>query len=134
MRVKLVFGLAVVWAALFVVSIVVGLTLAPTGVGFLRGINRAIAVVGWQGAAAASALILAVLALGIERPRGRLMSILGFGPLVVTGLLVLGMALLIAWFAFFSTSPAPATGPTLPVTEAPPPTTKVAPPTTQAPG
>jgi hypothetical protein len=117
MRGKLVVGLAVIWAGLFITSIVAGFVVAPTGAGFLQGFNRFSAVAGWQGAAALTALIAAVVTLGVPRPRGRVLSIAGFGPLTVTGLLVMGIALIIAWFAFFSPAPAPATGPALPTTE-----------------
>lgn len=58
-----------VWVGLFVLSFVLMFTLAPTGDGFTRGLNRISAFLVWQMLAFAVAVVLLLVGRGLEQER-----------------------------------------------------------------
>lgn len=83
------------------------LTAEPTGDGFTRGLNRLSGFVGWQ----AAALILALIAWLSARPlpKGDRLRWLARAPGVWGGVLIVGVAILIAVSAWIGNRPPPVT-------------------------
>lgn len=83
------------WALAFGYAFVAFLTTAPTGEGFVRGSNRVLAYLGWQGIAATLALGLWGAARGW--PRGTSARRLSAVPLLLALLHVAAILGVIAW-------------------------------------
>jgi len=112
---RLTLALLILWALLWVGSIALPATLAPTGDGFTRGLNRLMAFFGLQ----IGAGVIGLLLVFIRPPEGRLrwMALVPAGAAL---LLVVALVALILWSRL--SRPDPAT--TLPVK---PPATEAAP-------
>ncbi|MDX2483847.1 MAG: hypothetical protein QNK42_09360 [Pseudodonghicola sp.] len=108
---KLIWALLALWAVLYALSFWQAATLPPTGDSFLRGMNRLMAFLGWQGAAAGAALILWGTARG-DRPIGPGLRWLSRIPLLLALALALGLTALVLWARF--SKPAPMSAPTTP--------------------
>lgn len=76
-----------IWAALFALSFVLLFTLEPTGEGFVRGLNRVTAFVGWQGAAFVAAIVALVAGRGSNATGG--LRWLSRVPAIVQALMLL---------------------------------------------
>lgn len=85
----IVFGLAILWVILVVASVVAFQVTAPTDFGLTRGLNRVTVFFGWQIGALVTALLAAIAWLSAKPPKGGLMRVAGFGPIVLSGALVL---------------------------------------------
>jgi len=95
MYARAVYALGAAWAALFLASFVALLT-EPSGDGFTRGLNRLASFMTWQGAAFGLAMLSALVT--SRRAGGpRNFKLIGYGPLVVS-VVLLGM--LVAIIAF----------------------------------
>jgi len=114
-RKQVIWALFTVWAALYAVSFWQAATMPRTGDGFLRGINRLMTFLGWQGAAAAAALVLWASMLG-DRRIGSGLRWLSRIPVLLALALVLGLTAEVLWARFskpalHATPPAPVTQP-----------------------
>lgn len=87
--------LALAWAALFAMSVVSALTIAPEGDGFTRGLNRFGAVLAWQGAAFAAALALLFAGRGAPQLRWLTRT-----PFAIHVLIIVGAGALTAYLLF----------------------------------
>lgn len=86
--------LALVWIGLFVLSFYAALTVPPHGDGFTRGLNRATAVLTWQGAALLAALGALFAGLNAET---KPLALLSRVPLLVQIVLAVLLALFVAY-------------------------------------
>lgn len=101
----LVWGLLAIWAALFAGAFIAFALTDPTGDGFVRGINRVTAFLGWQLAAGALAILI-----WMQRkhfPTGTLGRWLARVPAGLFSFLVFLLVALVL-FARFSPRPDPA--------------------------
>ncbi len=90
----LLYASLLVWGALFAWSFAAYLGMEPEGDGFTRGLNRVSHFFGWQ----IAAMMMALVCYGLARhqPRRSLARRLGHVPLVLAGLLFLGLAGIVA--------------------------------------
>lgn len=105
MRQRLVYILATGWVAAIILSFVHPRFIAPTGDSFTRGLNRLGAVMGWQALALFLAFILAIIVIGIVKPRTWLLRIAGFGPIIISGAAVLLVVGSLLWARFSKPAP-----------------------------
>ena len=86
---------AALWVMAYVYSFVAFATTAAGDIGFTRGMNRITAFLGWQGVAG----ILAICLFGVSRywPKGSSVRRNARVPLVLAGLLILGILGVIFW-------------------------------------
>lgn len=89
------------WVALFAMSIVAALTIAPEGDGFTRGMNRFGAVVTWQGVALLVALVSVFVGARAETAGQRWLARV---PILVQLLVALSAGGLVA-YTLFTQSP-----------------------------
>jgi hypothetical protein len=95
MYARAVYALGAAWAALFLASFL-ALAAEPAGDGFTRGLNRLASFMTWQGVAFGLAMLSALVTSRLaEGPRN--FKLIGYGPLVVSGVL---LAMLVALIAF----------------------------------
>jgi len=113
-RKQVIWALFALWAVLYAVSFWQAATVPRTGDGFLRGINRLMTFLGWQGAAAGAALVLWATTLG-DRRIGPGLRWLSRIPVLLALALVLGLTAVVLWARF--SKPAPVSAPPAPVTE-----------------
>jgi hypothetical protein len=97
MRGKVVVALAALWLALFGFSFAVFLTTAPTGDSFARGLNRVASFMTWQGAAFVVAIAAAFATRLLVGAGDRKSKILGYGPLAVSGFIIVMLVAIIAY-------------------------------------
>src|SRR5437868_6519575 len=95
----MVFAAAGLWLGLVDISFVVFDTVAPSGDGFARGMNRAGALLGWQAGAMAAAVVALVFALRQKPPRSLGIAIAGFAPMTVMILELILVVALMIWVA-----------------------------------
>jgi hypothetical protein len=107
-RRSLVLSLLALWAAVFLGAFVAFAALAPTGDGFARGLNRVGAFLGWQAAAGAVGVVLAIASRRLAPGPLRRWSLVPLGAFVV---LALALAGLIAWANLSRPEPASAAPP-----------------------
>lgn len=104
------------WAALYALSVWQFLTLPPTGDSFVRGMNRVLALLGWQAAAAGVALALWLTGRGIQADAAT--RWLSRVPVLLALALAVGLAMLLLWARLRDPVPedAPTTARPAPVT------------------
>ena len=90
--------LAGLWAASFVLAFVAYVIIEPTGDSFLRGMNRVLAFLGWQGVAAV--LSITVFGVGRRWPPGSATRRLSAVPLGIALAFVAAIGGLILWARF----------------------------------
>jgi len=90
-------ALAALWFALFVTSFVVFQLAVPEGTGFARGLNRLAAFLTWQGAALVVAVVGALVMRGAAAAVRDKWRWVGFGPLVVSLVVVVAVVGMIAF-------------------------------------
>lgn len=113
-----VYLFAAVWLACVVLSLL-AINAPPQGDSFLRGFNRIEGFLTWQFAALGAAIVAAIAVRLSRQPRSGPLKLLGYGPIVLSALLALIVAGIIAWAAFSPPPPvAPADVPG-PATEVP---------------
>jgi hypothetical protein len=112
---RLTLALLTLWALLWIGSIALPATLAPTGDGFTRGLNRLMAFFGLQ----IGAGVIGLLLVFIRPPEGRLrwMALVPAGAAL---LLVVALVALILWSRLSRPDPATALPVEPPATEAAP--------------
>lgn len=115
-RKQVIWALFALWAVLYALSFWQAAVLPRTGDGFLRGINRLMAFLGWQGAAAGAALVLWG-ATRADRQLGPGLRWLGRVPMLLALALVLALTALILWARFSKPAPHSAPAPSAPVTQ-----------------
>ena len=106
------------WLAVTIAS-VWALGAPPEGDGFLRGANRIEGFLTWQLASLGIGLIGAIALRLTQAPRGPVLRTLGYGPLIVSSLVALVIAGIVAWAAFSPLPPPAPTDATPPTTVAP---------------
>jgi len=99
--------LAAVWALLVAISFLTLALLPADGDGFTRGLNRVMAFLGWELAALLVAIVTAILAWRVRAELNLLWRVIGFGPLVASGLGALFIAGLVVWTLVANPEPAP---------------------------
>jgi len=115
-RHTLTLALVAIWAVLVALSIWQLTTLAPTGDGFTRGLNRVTAFLGWQAAAALVALAAWRAGRGVRAGTG--LHWLSRVPLLLALALAGGIAALILWARLSKPAPVgPADPPAKPATQ-----------------
>ncbi len=97
MRERMVGLVSGIWAIVFFGSFLWVRLIQPTGDGFTRGLNRVSALMGWQALAVLLAIVAWGLVMGVPKPRPRRLRWVGFLPVVVSGLLVLLVALFLVY-------------------------------------
>ena len=90
--------LLALWAMAFGYAFYHFATAVPTGDSFLRGMNRVLGYLGWQGVA--GMIALAVFALGRDWPKGSPVRKITFVPLFLAILHVWAIIGVIAWARF----------------------------------
>ena len=83
------------WVGAFGYSFFAYVTTAPDDMGFTRGLNRVKSFLGWQGMA--GVLALAVFAVSLQWPESAGVRKVARVPLILTGVLVAGIAGVILW-------------------------------------
>ena len=86
------------WLMAFLYAFFSFATLAPTGDGFGRGLNRVTSYLGWQGIA--GAIAFAVFGVSRAWPKGSGVRSLGSVPLVIAALHVLAIVAVVVWAGF----------------------------------
>jgi hypothetical protein len=94
-RAILIWTAVIAWALLFAMSGVTGLTMAPEGDGFTRGMNRLQAVAAWQAGALVAAIVGLIVGHGATTPG---MRMLARAPILVE----LALALVIAGLVIYT--------------------------------
>lgn len=115
-RKQVIWALFALWAVLYALSFWQAATLPRTGSGFLRGINRLMSFLGWQGAAAGAALVLWGTARG-DRQLGPGLRWLSRVPMLLALALALGLTALVLWARFSKPASHSAPAPPAPVTQ-----------------
>src|SRR5690606_38209874 len=90
-------ALAALWLALFITSFVALQVTAPEGQGVTRGLNRLAAFLTWQGVALIVAVAAALVLRGAPTAVRERWRLLGFGPLVVSVVVVAAVVAIIAF-------------------------------------
>lgn len=90
-------ALAALWLALFLASFVALQLTAPQGEGYARGLNRIAAFLTWQGAALVVAVVGALVMRGAAAAVREKWRWFGFGPLVVSLVVVVAVVGMIAF-------------------------------------
>ena len=90
--------LAALWVLAFLYAFVAFVTTPPEGEGFVRGMNKPMVYLGWQGIA--GMLALALWGVGRGWPRGASARRLTAVPLGVAGLHVIGIVAIFFWAGF----------------------------------
>lgn len=97
---RIAIGLIAVWAALFLAGFLHFLVAAPTGEGFVRGLNRVVAFVLWEAAALVPAVSLLVTVArhgpAVSDPIRRLAHL----PIAASGLVALTVAGMVLWAVY----------------------------------
>ena len=88
-------GLLALWIIAFVYAFVAFATTAPTGEGFVRGANRVMTYLGWQGIA--GVLSIATFAIGRDWPKGSGVRTMSFIPLAIALLHILAIVAIVLW-------------------------------------
>ena len=88
-------GLLALWLIAFVYAFVAFATTTPTGDGFVRGANRVMSYLGWQGIAGVVAI--ATFAIGRDWPKGSAVRTMSAIPLVIALLHILAIFGVILW-------------------------------------
>ncbi|MBI1180083.1 MAG: hypothetical protein GC201_05955 [Alphaproteobacteria bacterium] len=119
----IVYGLALIWLALFALSFGMFAVTEPTDFGFTRGMNRLGVLFGWQAAALIAAVAALVATLRLSKPRPLAARIVGYGPLSLMLLqlvAVVGVALVFHYSDRWGRhiEPPPAAAPAEPATAA----------------
>lgn len=105
MRPKLVFLLSAAWLAANIASFVQPRFIDPTGDSFTRGLNRLVAVMGWQALALLLAIVAVTVLLRIAKPRNWALYVAGYGPILVSGLTLLLVVSTVVWARFSKPDP-----------------------------
>ena len=88
-------GLLALWLIAFVYAFIGFATTAPTGDGFVRGANRVMTYLGWQGIA--GVLSIATFAIGRDWPKGSTVRTISAVPLIIAFLHIAGIIGVILW-------------------------------------
>jgi len=122
---RLVYVLAIGWLLAMALSLLIPVLTPATGDGFTRGLYRLSAFLIWQTVAVGVAIVIFVMARSVANHTGRVFKLAAFGPMTVSGLMVLVIVGIVLW-ARFAPRPGPV-APPAPVTEpAPKPATDFA--------
>jgi len=89
-----------IWLVLFAGAFAAFALTPPTGDGFVRGMNRVGAFLGWQLAATVAAAVSFALVRGCPRPRGRWIGIACYGPVALSASLWLIVAAIVAYLTY----------------------------------
>jgi hypothetical protein len=98
-------GLGVIWLLIVIISVVNPIMTPAEGDGFTRGLNRIMLFFMFQFVAIFIAIAGLYAALKVERPRAMLVRIAGFGPAIVSGLLIVILIGVITWTNLSKPSP-----------------------------
>lgn len=114
---RFVYVLAIGWLLAMVLSVLLPALTPATGDGFTRGLNRVGTFLVWQTVALGVAIVVIVMSRSAADRSGRLFKLAAFGPMSVSGLMVLLFVGVVLWarFAPYSvpdTPPATITEPT----------------------
>lgn len=88
-------ALMAIWLAAFLYAFVSFATSAPTGEGFVRGANRVMSYLGWQGIA--GMIAIAVFPVGRRWPKGSAIRTMASVPLGIAVLHILAIVGVFLW-------------------------------------
>ena len=88
------------WLICFLLSFFLWWLTAPTGDSFARGMNRLMILLGWQAVGFLFAIASGIMAFSMSQRISSRLKWLGYTPLLVSGLCVLGVVLLVLYVQF----------------------------------
>ena len=96
MRPAVIYGLAGLWLIAFLGAFVAFQVTEPTGDSFTRGLNRVSSFLGWQIVAVFASVACAIATHGTDKEAKPWLRRVGYAPLVVSGVLLVGLVILVA--------------------------------------